>query len=101
MRMTYRTALVLESIGELPGISNRQVADRAGVADQGQISKLLARLERLGLARNEGAGHPGGGANAWRLTPLGEQLDERLRMSADHRATPPAAPPRRPPARRY
>ena len=50
MRLTYRTAQVLECIAGEPGISNRVVADRAGITDQGQISKLLARLERLGLA---------------------------------------------------
>ena len=54
-----------------PGISNRVVAERAGVTDQGQISKLLARLERLGLAFNSGNGHAKGEANAWTLTAAG------------------------------
>ena len=39
--LTLRTARVLDCIGELPGASNRMVAERAGVADPGQISKLL------------------------------------------------------------
>jgi AcrR family transcriptional regulator len=78
MRVTYRTALVLQTIGERPGASNREVADQAGVIDQGQISRLLSRLEGLGLIANRGAGAGGGpsrgAANAWVLTPRGEQV---------------------------
>ncbi len=78
MRLTYRTARVLACIAERPGASNRTVAERAGVADPGQISKLLARLERLGLAINTGGGHQSGEPNAWKLTPLGGKVAERL-----------------------
>ena len=49
MRLTYRTVRVLTFIGEHPGASNREIAEGAGIADQGQISKLLTRLERLEL----------------------------------------------------
>ena len=46
MRITYRTVRVLMAIAERPGASNRLVAaEAAGISDQGQISKLLARLE--------------------------------------------------------
>ncbi len=58
MRLTYRTARVLACIAERPGASNRAVAERAGVTDPGQISKLLRRLERLGLAVNSRRGPP-------------------------------------------
>jgi AcrR family transcriptional regulator/DNA-binding MarR family transcriptional regulator len=85
IRMTYRTARVLECIAEQPGVSNREVADRAGISDQGQISKLLARLQRLGLAANMGIEDSRGAPNAWRLTPLGEQLTRRLRTIGGHR----------------
>jgi AcrR family transcriptional regulator len=78
MRLTYRTALVLEAIATRPGASNRIVAELAGVADQGQISKLLARLERLGLAENTGVGHVKGERNAWALTALGRRVAQRL-----------------------
>ena len=78
MRLTYRTARVLEGIAERPGISNRQVADYAGVSDPGQISKLLARLERLGLAANGGDGRQRGEPNAWRLTPKGVALTHSI-----------------------
>jgi AcrR family transcriptional regulator len=74
MRLTYRTLRVLTAISEQAGASNREVAAHAEVADQGQISKLLARLERLGLIENTGEGQPSGEPNAWRLTPRGEEL---------------------------
>ena len=82
MRITYRTTLVLEGIGRRRGASNRQVADYAGITDQGQISKLLARLERLGLLVNEGAGRAKGEPNAWTLTATGALV---ARSIASHR----------------
>ncbi len=78
MRLTYRTARVLGCIAERPGASNRAVAERAGITDPGQISKLLRRLERLGLTVNTGGGHLSGEPNAWKLTPLGGQVAQRL-----------------------
>jgi AcrR family transcriptional regulator len=78
MRLTYRTMRVLECLAAHPGASNRQVGIDAGVPDQGQISKLLSRLERLGLLVNLGKTRPKGEANAWRLTPTGEQVARRF-----------------------
>jgi hypothetical protein len=76
--MTYRTGRVLAAIAELGGRgsdpSNREVADAAGVLDEGQISKLLKRLEGLGLIENTGEGQPMGKANAWRLTAWGVEV---------------------------
>jgi AcrR family transcriptional regulator len=87
IRLTYRTVRVLRAIAELEGRgaapSNRQVADAAGVADQGQISRLLARLGHLGLIRKDGVGPYRGEPNAWRLTSLGQRLIEQLRLE-DH-----------------
>jgi AcrR family transcriptional regulator len=80
VRLTYRTARVLEGVAEYPGVSNRMIADYAGVADQGQISKLLARLERVGLVANTGEGHTKGEPNAWRLTVKGEQVAQSIRI---------------------
>ncbi len=74
MRFTYRTARVLSAIAEEPGISNREVAQRAGIVDQGQISKLLRRLTALGLIENRGVGQAMGGPNAWQLTKLGMEV---------------------------
>jgi AcrR family transcriptional regulator len=79
MRLTYRTVRVLIVIGERPGASNREIADRSGVADQGQISKLLARLARLELVENNGEGQEKGGSNAWHLTPRGARVERATR----------------------
>ncbi len=89
LRLTHRTARVLEGIAELGGSgsdpSNREVATFAGVTDPGQISKLLRRLEHLGLLRNTGAGHAKGESNAWVLTEKGQQVTHSIRMHARDR----------------
>ncbi|HEX8714476.1 MAG TPA: TetR/AcrR family transcriptional regulator [Solirubrobacteraceae bacterium] len=79
MRLTYRTVRVLVVIAEHPGASNREIAERSGVADQGQISKLLARLARLELVENTGDGQEKGGSNAWHLTPRGARVERATR----------------------
>jgi AcrR family transcriptional regulator len=94
MRLTYRTACVLRAIAEHPGTSNREVAERAGVVDQGQISKLLSRLEDLGLVVNVGHGGFRGAPNAWTLTPRGEQVEHRVRHGAGERDSERTLPPR-------
>jgi AcrR family transcriptional regulator len=84
VRLTYRTARVLEGVAERPGASNRIVGDYAGVSDPGQISKLLARLERVGLLVNTGEGHAKGEPNAWTLTPKGELVVLSIRVHAPY-----------------
>jgi AcrR family transcriptional regulator len=79
MRLTYRTVRVLTFIGENPGASNRQIAEGAGIADQGQISKLLTRLERLELVNNIGEGQIMGSSNEWYLTDRGVQVERATR----------------------
>jgi AcrR family transcriptional regulator/DNA-binding MarR family transcriptional regulator len=79
MRLTYRTVRVLIAIATDPGASNRQVGEAAGIADQGQISKLLARLTSLGLIENTGAGRSRGEANAWQLTLKGQDVERTIR----------------------
>ncbi len=79
-RLTYRTVRVLRAIAGLPGGSNREVSERAGVVDQGQISKILTRLEYQGLLVNRGGSGPARGTpNAWWLTARGEALELELR----------------------
>ncbi len=78
LRVTYRTARVLEGIEHRPGASNRQAGEYAGIADPGQISKLLARLARLGLVENQSLGRSKGEANAWTLTATGVQVAHSL-----------------------
>ena len=82
MRLTYRTVRALLAIGENPGASNRRVAEHAGVGDQGQISKLLARLEHLGLIENVGAGPAKGEPNAWSLTAKGAEVERAIRSES-------------------
>jgi AcrR family transcriptional regulator/DNA-binding MarR family transcriptional regulator len=86
MRLTYRTARVLDGVANTPGASNRMVADHAGIADQGQVSKLLSRLERLGLLVNEGEGQAKGEPNAWTLTPTGQQVADSIAGHTDAHA---------------
>jgi AcrR family transcriptional regulator len=75
MRFTYRTLRVLSVVAEHPGSSNRQVADAAGIHDQGQISKLLVRLQHAGLVQNSADRHTRGEPNAWVLTRRGEEIE--------------------------
>jgi AcrR family transcriptional regulator len=82
MRLTYRTAKVLETVSEFQPVNNRQIAKHAGISDQGQVSKLLSRLERLGLLVNSSGGHPKGEPNAWSLTATGERVAHSIRMHA-------------------
>lgn len=79
MRLTYRTVRVLVAIGGHPGASNREIAEGSGIADQGQISKLLTRLRRLDLVENRGEGQAKGAANAWYLTERGTEVERATR----------------------
>ncbi len=84
IRFTYRTALVLATIaaeggrGSCP--SNRYIADTAGIADDGQTSRLLRRLQQAGLIENHSNGHAKGEANAWALTERGQAIQEAIAM---------------------
>ena len=79
MRLTYRTVRVLVVIGAHSGASNREIAEDSGIADQGQISKLLTRLQRLDLVENRGGGQLKGAANAWHLTERGTEVERAAR----------------------
>ena len=72
MRLTYRTVRVLAAVATSPASSNRQLGQAAGIEDQGQISKLLARLRKLGLIENADTDPGKGAPNAWTLTTRGE-----------------------------
>ena len=82
MRFTYRTMRVLTSIAELSAQgaypSNRTVGEHAGIPDQGQASKLLARLHRLGLIENQGGDPARGEPNAWTLTNTGKDIHHSI-----------------------
>ncbi len=77
IRLTYRTAMTLSAIADAPGASNRHIGEIAHIADQGQASKLLSRLQRYGLIENTGTGAKGE-ANAWTLTPTGQDVHNTI-----------------------
>jgi AcrR family transcriptional regulator len=74
IRLTYRTIRALGAISEQPGASSRMVADACGIKDQGQISKLLSRLERLALIENRAVGQHRAGPKAWHVTERGLEI---------------------------
>jgi hypothetical protein len=73
VRATHRTTLVLRAIDQTPYSNNREIAESAGLTDEGQTSKLLARLERQGVIENVGVGAARGAPNAWLLTAVGRR----------------------------
>ena len=79
VRLTYRTLRVLTALAEDSGASNRELAESSGIVDQGQISKLLGRIARLGLIENRGEGQQRGAANAWHLTARGAEIERAAR----------------------
>jgi AcrR family transcriptional regulator len=85
IRVTYRTLLALEAVGAHSGGSNREIGRHAGMSDQGQVSKLLARLERVGLIENRDATSDKGLPNAWWLTRRGKEVEQTIegRLGSD------------------
>jgi DNA-binding MarR family transcriptional regulator len=73
---------VLSVLAGEPGLNNVQVALRADVKDQGQISRLLARLARRGLIASTKRAGRSAGAKEWRLTAAGERLEATLTRAA-------------------
>jgi chromosome segregation and condensation protein ScpB len=73
---------VLATIAAEPGINNREVGDIAGVNDQGQISKLLQRLQRNGLIANHQIERARGEPNAWTLTERGRAIHAAIDTQA-------------------
>jgi AcrR family transcriptional regulator len=78
MRLTYRTVHLLCALAEHPGSSNRTLGELAGIRDQGQISKLLARLKRFGLIDTTTPDRAQGAPNSWILTPAGQRLSDSI-----------------------
>jgi len=87
LRRTYRTLRVLDVIGNLtpaqpgrqPGPSSREIAEAAGIRDEGQMSRLLTRLEGLGLIEVTARGrHLPGEPYRWSLTAKGMQAQRAI-----------------------
>lgn len=95
IRLTFRTALVLRVIaehqGRHAGLSNRQIAEAAGIGDPGQASRLLARLARHDLVVNASprAGQEGK-ANSWTLTLNGARMCWAIGRATDGLSEPTA-----------
>jgi DNA-binding MarR family transcriptional regulator len=87
IRFTYRTARVLSTIAASPGASNRHIASSSGIADDGQVSRLLARLSRCELIENHGKGHAQGEPNAWRLTDRGAAIHSAIAQHGESLGT--------------
>lgn len=87
MRLTYRTVRVLEAVASNPDASNRLLGQAAGIGDQGQISKLLSRLQRLGLLQNTADTAGKGTPNAWRLTSTGRRVTHTIHTHAKNTDT--------------
>lgn len=83
LRLTYRTVRVLTAAAAKPGSSNRAIGEDAGMSDQGQISKLLARLQRLGLVENITTEPQRGEPNSWALTERGWRVHAAIRAEKD------------------
>jgi hypothetical protein len=69
--------------GDKQTANNRQVGVAAGVSDQGQMSRLLARLEGLGLLENRGT-RALGAPYAWHLTARGAESLREGESSGPH-----------------
>jgi DNA-binding MarR family transcriptional regulator len=72
-RLTVRTQMALAAVGGRPGLNNREVSEVIGLADQGQISRMMKRLADQGLVENS-LGHTSRQVKAWRLTMDGEAV---------------------------
>jgi AcrR family transcriptional regulator len=81
IRFTYRTARVLATIARDPGASNRHIADSSGIADEGQMSRLLERLRKYELIVNHSEGQARGEANAWTLTKRGTAIHQTIAIN--------------------
>jgi DNA-binding MarR family transcriptional regulator len=77
-RLNHRAASVLSLIGAEPGLNSRTLASRDGVKDEGQMSRLLARLERVGLIENTREAQRRGDVKAWQLTIALEELEAAI-----------------------
>jgi AcrR family transcriptional regulator len=88
IRATHRTTLVLRAIARTPYSNNREIAQAAGLVDEGQTSKLLARLERQGVIENVGVGAARGEPNAWLLTESGRHVVDVINEGPNSAARP-------------
>jgi DNA-binding MarR family transcriptional regulator len=80
VRVSPRTALVLDAIAHAPRSSNREIAAAAGLGDEGQTSHLLRRLAQRGLIEKVTPRSGSRRENAWLLTPSGRRVLDLLEL---------------------
>jgi DNA-binding MarR family transcriptional regulator len=78
-RLSKPAIRVLRVSAAEPGLSNGEIARRAGIADPNSVSQLLAGLARRDLIENA---RNGGRENAWLLTAAGTTLERAIREEA-------------------
>ena len=83
LRRAPRMMEALLHVASSPDASNREIAAAIGVASDAQASRLLARLQDLGLILNHAQPHNHGGSNAWQLTAVGTRVTTALKGSLD------------------
>jgi AcrR family transcriptional regulator/Mn-dependent DtxR family transcriptional regulator len=81
-RLTARTQMALVAVAGRPGLNNREVSEVIGLADQGQVSRMMKRLQEQGLVENTQA-RARRLARAWRLTADGETVIDTQRGGRD------------------
>jgi DNA-binding MarR family transcriptional regulator len=89
-RLNHRVVSVLDTIGDEPGLSNQEIAERIGIGSKAHTSNLLSRLARFGLIENQIAAPALFEANVWRLTISGRQLQAAVRRQNNNRHTAPS-----------
>jgi DNA-binding MarR family transcriptional regulator len=84
-RLTARARIALAAVARRPGLNNREVSNAIGLADQGQISRMMKRLAEQGLVENAQT-HTKRLARAWRPTAEGEAVIDTHRGERGGRA---------------
>jgi DNA-binding IclR family transcriptional regulator len=82
LRRAPRRTRALLHIATHPDASNRQVAAAIGIGSEAQVSRLLVRMQDLGLISNRAKAHNHGGPNSWELTADGTRLVKALKSGA-------------------
>jgi DNA-binding MarR family transcriptional regulator len=82
-RLNSRAVSALNVIGAEAGLTNKEVSSRTGVNDDAQSSRLLARLERLGLIENPRNRDSRAYRKAWKLTAAGQKVHDAIEREAN------------------
>jgi len=77
-RIEDRAVVMLRAIADQPWLRSAELAQRAGVDERREATRLLGSLEELGLVLSERESHQKGPPKVWRITPAGEELDQAI-----------------------